>query len=66
MTFDSAVLEAKYAGQMLEMASAIESDGVLQLKLGYREHELFAPAYLDTRHRLIEYVELFRHPPTFE
>ena len=28
-------------------------------KLGSREHEVFVAAMLDTRHRLIEYVELF-------
>ena len=28
--------------------------------LGYLEREVFAAAYLDTRHRLIEYVELFQ------
>ena len=29
-------------------------------KLGALEHEVFAVLLLDTRHRLIEYVELFR------
>jgi DNA repair protein RadC len=32
----------------------------LTIKLGNLEHELFAVLLLDTRHRLIEYVELFR------
>jgi DNA repair protein RadC len=32
----------------------------LTVKLGNLEHELFAVLLLDTRHRLIEYVELFR------
>ena len=32
----------------------------LALKLGALEHEMFAVMLLDTRHRLIEYVELFR------
>lgn len=32
----------------------------LTIKLGHLEHELFAVLLLDTRHRLIEYVELFR------
>jgi DNA repair protein RadC len=32
----------------------------LTVKLGALEHELFAVLLLDTRHRLIEYVELFR------
>lgn len=32
----------------------------LNLKLGALEHEVFAALFLDNRHRLIEYVELFR------
>lgn len=32
----------------------------LRLKLGALEHEVFAALFLDKRHRLIEYVELFR------
>ena len=32
----------------------------LAIKLGTLEHEIFAVLLLDTRHRLIEYVELFR------
>lgn len=32
----------------------------LAIKLGTLEHEIFSVLLLDTRHRLIEYVELFR------
>jgi DNA repair protein RadC len=32
----------------------------LRLRLGALEHEVFAALFLDRRHRLIEYVELFR------
>lgn len=32
----------------------------LRLQLASREHEIFAALFLDNRHRLIEYVELFR------
>ena len=32
----------------------------LAIKLGTLEHEIFAVLLLDTRHRLIDYVELFR------
>jgi DNA repair protein RadC len=32
----------------------------LRLKLGALEHEVFAVLFLDQRHRLIEYVEIFR------
>lgn len=40
-----------------------DPDGVREfvlLQLGPREHEVFAAIFLDNRHRLIEYVELFR------
>lgn len=32
----------------------------LAMKLGSRDHEVFCCLYLDSRHRLIEFVELFR------
>jgi DNA repair protein RadC len=32
----------------------------LELRLGPRDHEVFAVLFLDNRNRLIEYVELFR------
>lgn len=32
----------------------------LKLKLGTRDHEVFSVLFLNNRHRLIEYVELFR------
>lgn len=32
----------------------------LKLKLGTLDHEIFSVMFLDNRHRLIEYVELFR------
>jgi len=32
----------------------------LTIKLGALEHEMFCVLFLDKRHRLIEYVELFR------
>jgi DNA repair protein RadC len=32
----------------------------LRMQLATREHEIFAALFLDNRHRLIEYVELFR------
>jgi len=34
--------------------------GYLRMKLGELEHEVFAILFLDNRHRLIEYRELFR------
>ena len=32
----------------------------LQLRLGHLEHEVFAVIWLDNRHRVIEFEELFR------
>jgi DNA repair protein RadC len=32
----------------------------LRLRLAEREHEIFAAIFLDSRHRLIDYAELFR------
>jgi DNA repair protein RadC len=40
--------------------SADDTKAYLMLKLAELEHEVFTILYLDTRHRLIEYVELFR------
>ena len=34
--------------------------GYLQVQLGQRDHEVFCMLALDARHRLIEYIELFR------
>ncbi|MGE0188126.1 MAG: DNA repair protein RadC [Steroidobacteraceae bacterium] len=41
-------------------ASPAEARDYLRLKLADRDHEVFAVLFLDTRHRLIEYCELFR------
>ena len=40
-------------------ANPLDSRRYFQDKLGGIEREVFAVAYLDTRHRLIEYMELF-------
>jgi DNA repair protein RadC len=45
-------------GTAMDSPSAVRE--FLTVKLGHLEHELFAVLLLDTRHRLIEYVELFR------
>ena len=37
-----------------------DTKSYLMLKLAELEHEVFSILYLDNRHRLIEYVELFR------
>ena len=40
--------------------SPADTGDFLRLKLGTLEHEVFAVVFLDNRHRLIEYRELFR------
>jgi DNA repair protein RadC len=40
--------------------SPADTEAYLQLKLGKLEHELFCCVYLDNRHRVIDYAELFR------
>lgn len=40
--------------------SPSDTELYLKLKLGRIEHELFAVVYLDNRHRVIDYAELFR------
>ena len=42
------------------MSSPNRTREFLRLKLGARDHEVFSVLFLDSRHRLIEYVELFR------
>jgi DNA repair protein RadC len=48
----------------IRRGTALDSPGAvrefLSIKLGALEHELFAVLLLDNRHRLIDYVELFR------
>jgi len=45
----------------VELAITCPNDGrdFLRLKLAEREHEVFAVMFLDNRHNLIEYVEMF-------
>lgn len=40
--------------------SPSDTERFLQLKLGHLEHEVFAVIYLDNRHRIIHFAELFR------
>jgi DNA repair protein RadC len=51
------------AGQRIQRGACFSNPADSQRffvdKLGGLEREVFAAAYLDTRHRLIEYVELF-------
>ena len=48
-------------GERYDVFTDVESTKrYLQLRFAREPHELFACAYLDTRHRLIELAELFR------
>ena len=49
--------ESVVRGQSLECPS--DAATLFKLKLGLQEREVFATAWLDNRHRLIEYEELF-------
>ena len=42
------------------LSSPARTREFLRLSLGGLDHEIFAVLFLDNRHRLIEYVELFR------
>lgn len=48
------------AGDLTAIRSPADTETFLKLKLGHLEHELFAIIYLDNRHRVIHYSELFR------
>lgn len=43
-----------------EITSPDKTKEFLQLKIGHLEHEVFAVLWLDTRHRVIAFDELFR------
>ncbi len=50
---------AKYT-ENLVVTSPDDTKNFLRLKLGSLEHEVFSVMFLDNRHQLIEYKELFR------
>lgn len=53
------VLEGQLRGaEMLSSPQAVRD--FLRFKLGTLEHEVFAVIHLDTQHRVLEYVEMFR------
>jgi DNA repair protein RadC len=43
-----------------ELSSPKLTSDYLRMRLSTREHEIFVALYLDNRHRVIEYTELFR------
>ena len=54
-----AELKRRFArGQAL--TSPVDTKRFLQLKLGHLEHEVFAVLWLDNRHRVLAFEELFR------
>ena len=54
------ILEERLKKPGRGFSSPGDTKSYLMLKLAELEHEVFSILYLDTRHRLIEYVELFR------
>ncbi len=54
------ISERLHRSEDIEITSPADVNRYLQLQLAEREHEVFAVLYLDTRHRLIEFVEEFR------
>jgi DNA repair protein RadC len=55
-----ALISQRFRPGALVLAAPSRTREFLRLKLGALEHEVFAALFLDNRHRLIEYVELFR------
>ena len=43
-----------------KISSPSDSETFLKLKLGHLEHESFCAIFLDNRHRVLKFVELFR------
>ena len=63
--FDAAVVRSaqEILGSRLDRESITDASAAttyIQMRLHGREHEVFAVMFLDTRHRVIEFAELFR------
>jgi DNA repair protein RadC len=56
----NALISQRYRAGAPVLSSPARTREFLRLKLGGRDYETFAILFLDNRHRLIEYVELFR------
>ena len=54
------ILEQRLRGVIAEVNSPNDAKNFLQLRLSTLEHEVFAVMFLDNRHRLIAFEELFR------
>ena len=55
-----AVLEKRMRYHDVTLSSPADTRAYLRLRLAHLEHEIFACLFLDNRHRVIEYAELFR------
>jgi DNA repair protein RadC len=55
-----ALISQRYRAGAPVMSAPARTRQFLRLKLGALDHEVFSVLFLDKRHRLIEYVELFR------
>jgi DNA repair protein RadC len=53
-------IDQRYRSGAPVMTSPARTREFLRLRLGARDHEIFAALFLDNRHRLIQFVELFR------
>ena len=54
------ILEAQARYHPVAISSPEDTRNYLRLKLAHLEHEVFACMFLDNRHQLIEFEELFR------
>ena len=54
------ILESQARYNPIKLSSPDDTKSFLRLKLADRQHEVFAVMFLDTRHCLIAYEELFR------
>jgi len=56
----NALISQRYRAGAPVLSSPARTREFLRLKLGGRDYETFSILFLDNRHKLIEYVELFR------
>jgi DNA repair protein RadC len=56
----NALIAQRFRSRSPVLSAPARTREFLRLKLAALEHEIFAVLFLDNRHRLIEYVELFR------
>ena len=54
------ILDTNLKVRPIIVSSPVSAIDFLRLKLENKEHEVFAVMFLDTKHRMIEYKEMFR------